>query len=255
MYLTIQGLVLRVTAYNDTDALLTVLSRDQGKLTMKARGLRRKNSPLVAPCQLLAYGEFMVFEYRGMHTINEAHSIELFQPLRKDLQKLSLATYFAQVAELLSQEDMPNPELLSLLLNCFHALSKLALPERTVKAVFELRCACLAGYAPDLYGCHRCGSTLSDRFDISEGHLECASCRIPGSGGIHMPVTAGVLDAMRYICTCDSKRLFAFSAGSDTMEMLAQLTESYLSTQLERGFSSLDFYKSLLIPTDFNIGV
>ena len=116
MYLTIQGLVLRVTAYNDADALLTVLSRDQGKLTLKARGLRRKNSPLTAPCQLLAYGEFMLFEYRGMYTINEAHSIELFQPLRKDLQKLSLATYFAQVAELLSQEDMPNPELLSLLL-------------------------------------------------------------------------------------------------------------------------------------------
>ena len=41
----------------DTDALLTVLSRDHGKLTVKARGLRRKNSPLVAPCQLLAPNE------------------------------------------------------------------------------------------------------------------------------------------------------------------------------------------------------
>ena len=251
MYLTIQGLVLRVTAYNDTDALLTVLSRDQGKLTVKARGLRRKNSPLTAPCQLLAYGEFMLFEYRGMYTINEAHSIELFQPLRKDLQKLSLATYFAQVAELLSQEDMPNPELLSLLLNSFHALSKLDLPEAMVKAVFELRCACLAGYTPDLYGCHRCGNTTSDRFDISEGHLECTSCRIPGSGGIHLPVVPGVLDTMRYICSCDSKRLFAFSAGNETLESLSQLTESYLSTQLERGFSSLDFYKSLQYPIEF----
>ena len=251
MYLTIQGLVLRVTAYNDTDALLTVLSRDQGKLTLKARGLRRKNSPLIAPCQLLAYGEFVLFEYRGMYTINEAHSIELFQPLRKDLQKLSLATYFAQVAELLSQEDMPNPELMSLLLNSFHALSKLDIPEIVIKSVFELRCACLAGYSPDLYGCHRCGNTNSDRFDISEGYLECTACRIPGRGGIHMPVTAGVLDTMRYICSCDSKRLFSFSAGEETLEMLSQLTESYLSTQLERGFSSLDFYKSLQIPMDF----
>lgn len=251
MYLTIQGLVLRVTAYNDNDALLTVLSQDQGKLTLKARALRRKNSPLIAPCQLLAYGEFTVFEYRGMYTINEARSLELFQPLRKDLQKLSLATYFAQVAELLSQEDIPNPELLSLLLNSLYALSKLDLRESLVKAAFELRCACLAGYTPDLYGCHRCGCITCDRFDISEGYLECSACRRPGEGGIHMPISVGVLDAMRYICACDSKRLFSFHAGADTLERLSNVTESYLCTQLERGFSSLDFYKSLQSPIDF----
>ena len=115
MYLTIQALVLRVTDYNDRDALLTVLTRNYGKLTIKARGLRRKNSPLVASCQLLAFGEFTLFEYRGMYTINEAHSVELFTALRKDLQKLSLGTYFAQLAETVSQEDLPNPELQALL--------------------------------------------------------------------------------------------------------------------------------------------
>ena len=146
MYLTIQALVLRVTDYNDKDALLTVLTRNYGKLTVKARGLRRKNSPLIAPCQLLSFAEFTVFEYRGMYTINEGHSIELFQGLRRDLQKLSLGTYFAQVAELISQEDLPNPELLALTLNCLYALDKLDVPEQTVKAVFELRCACIAGY-------------------------------------------------------------------------------------------------------------
>ena len=125
MYLTIKGLILRVTHYNDTDALLTLLSRDRGKLTVKARGLRKKNSPLVAPCQLLAYGEFTLFEYRGMYTINEAHSIELFLRLRQNLQKLSLGTYFAQAAELVCQEDLPNPEILSLVLNCLYALAKL----------------------------------------------------------------------------------------------------------------------------------
>ena len=104
MYLTIQGIVLRVTDYNDKDALLTMLTRRHGRLTVKARGLRRKNSPLIAPCQLLAYGEFTLFEYRGQYTINEAQSIELFTPLRRDLTKLSLGTYFAQVSEVLSQE-------------------------------------------------------------------------------------------------------------------------------------------------------
>ena len=247
MHLKIQALVLRVTDYNDRDALLTVLSRDHGKLTLKARGLRRKNSPLVAPCQLLAYGEFVLFEYRGQYTVNEASSIELFQPLRRDLTKLSLGTYFAQAAELISQEDLPNPELLSLLLNCLHGLSKLDLPEAMVKAVFELRAACLAGYTPDLFGCHICGKQEPDRFDLSAGQLECQGCRHMGASGIRMPVTPSMLDAMRYICYCDPKKLFGFQVGPETMERLADLTEAYLTTQLERGFSTLDFYKSLLI--------
>lgn len=247
MYMTIQGIVLRVTDYNDRDALLTMLTTRHGKLTVKARGLRRKNSPLVAPCQLLAYGEFTIFEYRGQYTINEAHSIELFTPLRRDLTKLSLGTYFAQASEVLSQEDYPSPELQSLLLNCLYALCRLPIPEALIKAVFELRAACLSGYTPDLFGCHVCGSQTPNRFDLSAGQLECLNCRSPESGGIRMPVTASVLEAMRYICLCDPKKLFSFQIGTDTLEQLGELSEAYLTTQLERGFSTLDFYKSLLI--------
>ena len=247
MYMTIQAVVLRVTEYNDRDALLTLLTRSHGKLTAKARGLRRKNSPLIAPCQLLAFGEFTLFEYRGQYTINEAQSIELFTPLRKDLTKLSLGTYFAQATEVLSQEDLPNPELQSLLLNCLFALSKLNLSEGQIKAVFELRAACLSGYTPDLFGCHICGNQNPERFDLSAGQLECSSCRSRESNGIRMPVTPSVLEAMRYICLCDPKRLFSFQIGGETLAQLSALTEAYLTTQLERGFSALDFYKSLLI--------
>lgn len=248
MYLTIRAVVVRVTDYNDRDALLTVLTEKHGKLTIKARGLRRKNSPLIAPCQLLAFGEFTLFEYRGQYTINEAHSIELFTALRRDLSKLSLGTYFAQVAEVISQEDIPNPELQSLLLNCLYALTNLSVPETLVKAVFELRGACLAGYMPELTGCHVCGSQTPDRFDISLGMLACASCIGAGGSGTRIPVTGAMVDAMRYICYCDPKKLFAFALGGNNLNRLADLTEKFLLEQLERGFSTLDFYKSLEIP-------
>ena len=246
MYLTLQGLVLRVTDYNDRDALLTLLTPNHGKLTVKARGLRRKNSPLIAPCQLLAYGEFTLFENRGYSTVNEAHSLELFQNLRRDLVKLSLGTYFAQVAELICQEDLPNPELLSWVLNCLYALSKLNESEQKVKAVFEFRAACLAGYEPDLSGCQTCGDPTPDRFDVSAGGLECQHHRNSMSDGLRMPISPGTLDALRYIGACDPRKLFSFQAGETTLERLAQVTETYLTTQLERGFSTLDFYKSLV---------
>ena len=246
MYLTIQAIVLRVTDYNDRDALLTVLTRNHGKLTIKARGLRRKNSPLVAPCQLLGFGEFTLFEYKGQYTINEAHAIELFQGLRRDLGKLSLGTYFAQAAEVLSQEDMPNPELLSLVLNCLYALDKLGKEELLVKSVFELRSAVIAGYAPDLFGCHVCGSQEPKFFDISGGALLCEKCR-GSTTGIRLPVSVAVLEAMRYITYCDPKKLFAFEIGQESLQQLSSITEAFLTTQLERGFSTLDFYKSLFL--------
>lgn len=245
MYLKVQALVLCVTEYNDTDALLSLLTVQQGKLTAKVRGLRRKNSPMIAPCQLLAYSEFVLFENKGYYTVNEAHTIELFQPLRKDLSKLSLGTYFAQVAEVLSQGDFPDPSLLSLTLNCMYALSKLNHSEQKIKAVFELRCACIAGYEPDLSGCYACGSVHADRFDISQGRLECSGCRDYDSNGIRLPITPGVLDAMRFIVYTAPQKMFSFELGESSLLALSTLTEGYLSSQLERGFSALDFYKSI----------
>ena len=246
MYLNVQGLVLRVSPYNETDAMLTVITRDHGLLSLKARGLRRKNSPLIAPCQLLAYTDFVLFENRGFYTINEANLIEIFNGLRKDLLKLSLGTYFAQVTEVISQEDIPNPELLSTLLNCLYILSVRDVLLSLVKAVFELRVACIAGYTPDLSECP-CGSGSAELFDVSEGCVVCSKCAGYREKGIRMPVSAGVLEAMRYISMCDSKRLFSFKVGDTAADELSQVTEVYLATQLERGFSTLDFYKTLLI--------
>lgn len=248
MYLTTRGLVLRVSDYNDQDALLTLLTPEHGRLTARARGLRRKNSPLIAPCQLLALGEYTLFEYKGKYTVNEAASVELFRGLRSDLVKLSLGTYFAQVTEAVSQADMPNRELFSLALNCLYALAVLSEPETKIKAAFELRCACLAGYTPDLTGCHVCGHGEPDRFDVRAGLLECGSCRSAESQGLRMPLTPGVLEAMRFIAFCGPKRILGFEAGAVTLKMLSQITEIYLTTQLEQGFSTLDFYKSLQNP-------
>lgn len=246
MYLTVRGLVLRVTPYKDTDAILTILTEDQGKLTVKARGLRRKNSPLVAPCQLLSYSEFTLFSYHQMYTINEANSIELFQGLHKDIVDLSLGTYFAQVADVVSMEDAPSGELLSLVLNCLYAITSTKISHLQIRAVFELRCAAISGYMPDISGCYRCGNDTPHYLDISQGILECSTCRDPSSDGIRIPLNESLLSAMRYICTCHPKRLFSFQASEETLMQLSQLSESYLCTQLERGFSGLDFYKSLL---------
>ena len=246
MYFKTEGLVLRETEYKDADKLLTVLTKDRGKLTLRARGVRSKSSCLKSGCQLLAYSEFTVFENRSQQLIDEAVPIALFMPLRADIEQLSLATYFAQVAEVLSQEDYPDPELLSLCLNALYALAELKKPQTLVKAAFELRAACQAGYLPNLGGCTVCGNREADRFLVSAGSLQCAGCLSDGEG-LRLPVHSGALAALRYISSCDLKRLFSFRISDDSLKELSDIAETYLLTQLERGFFTLDFYKSMKI--------
>jgi DNA repair protein RecO (recombination protein O) len=245
MFLKTDGLVVRQVNYKDNDQILTVLTKEHGLMTLKARGVRSRSSRLKGACQLLAYSEFTVFENRGFHTIDEANAIQMFPELRTDIELLSLASYFAQVAEVLSQEDMPNPELLSLTLNALYALCRRLCTPELVKAAFELRAACLGGYTPELSGCAVCGDPEPDRFDVRGGILCCASCS--AGEGLRLPVSPGSLAAMRYLVSCDAKRLFAFRLEGRAMKELCDLTETYLQTQLERGFYTLDFYKSLLM--------
>lgn len=247
MYFKTEGLVLRETEYKEADKLLTVLTKDRGKLTLRARGVRSKSSRLKGGCQLLAYSEFTVFENRGMNLIDEAVPIMLFMPLRSDIEKLSLASYFAQVAEVLSQEDSPDPELLSLCLNAIYALAELEKPQELVKATFELRAACQAGYLPELSACSVCGNPEPDRFLVAEGTVQCAGCLAGEQTGLRLPVHSGALRALRYITTCDSRRLFSFQLGDEGLKELSGIAETYLLTQLERGFFTLDFYKSMKI--------
>ncbi|MDY2807763.1 MAG: DNA repair protein RecO [Oscillospiraceae bacterium] len=245
MFLKTDGLVVRQVNYKDNDQILTVLTKEHGLMTLKARGVRSRSSRLKGACQLLAYSEFTVFENRGFHTIDEANAIQMFPELRTDIELLSLASYFAQVAEVLSQEDMPNPELLSLTLNALYALCRRLCTPELVKAAFELRAACLGGYTPELSGCAVCGDPEPDRFDVRGGILCCASCS--AGEGLRLPVSPGSLAAMRYLVSCDAKRLFSFRLEGRAVKELCDLAETYLQTQLERGFYTLDFYKSLLM--------
>ena len=247
MFYTTKGLILRETEYKDNDKLLTVLTEDMGVLTAKARGVKRKNSPLRSGCQLLGYSEFTLYEKNGFYTVNEAEPIMLFMGLRSDIELLSLGAYFAQVLEAVGAEDYNNPELLALGLNCLYALDQKKKEQNLVKAVFELRLLMLSGYTPDLEGCSVCGREDARRFYYLEGGLLCDSCRQLSAAGNFRTLSDGVLDAMRYILFCEKNRMFSFTLPEKLMKELSDVTEEYLLCQLDQSFSSLNFYKRLFI--------
>ena len=97
--LVTRGLVLRATETKEADYILTVLTAEHGRLAVIARGARRRTSKLAAACQHLAFSELVLYRRGSWHYLDEASTIALFDGLRADLEKLSLASYFAEMAE------------------------------------------------------------------------------------------------------------------------------------------------------------
>lgn len=247
MHITTQGLVLRETVYKESDKILTVLTAEGGKRTVKAQGCRKKGSALAAGSQLLVWSEMTLFEYRDFFSLREVSTLEEFRGLRGDLEKLALASYFAEAVEAVAEEGVPQPALLSLLLNSLYALDRLDKSLPLVKAAFELRLACVAGFEPLLDACAACGvpEPTAPRLNLTEGVLHCAACKGEIGQGISMPLDADALAAMRYVADSPPKRFLSFSLGGESLRHFGDAAEAYLMTQLERGFHTLDYYKAL----------
>ncbi|MCL1835006.1 MAG: DNA repair protein RecO [Oscillospiraceae bacterium] len=243
MYTNTSGLVLRETAYKDSGKILTVLTADEGKLTVSARGARRRNSKLAAATQLLVYSEMTLYEGRAGRVLTEARSIEQFHGLRNDVVLLAHGSYFAQLAEAASDEDSPGRELLPLCLNALFALSEAIKTPEYVKPAFELKLMELSGFAPAVDRCCSCGAEAPETamLDIDGGVIRCGDCAPPGADMLG----AGVLRAMRYILSCNPKKLFSFTLGATALRELSRICESYLLSHLDRDFRTLDYLKKL----------
>ena len=242
MYVNTSGLVLRETAYKDSSKILTVLTSSEGKLTVTAHGALRKNSKIAAVTQLLAFSEMTLFCKKDRWTLTEARSVEQFIGLRSDIVFLALGAYFAELAEAASDEDSPNKQLLPLCLNALFALSEGIKTPEIVKPAFELRLMATAGFMPHIERCSFCGVESPSRsyLDFVGGTLGCNKCTSDGAA-----LSIGALEAIRYIISCDAKKLFSFSLGDDALRELNFASEGYLLAHLDRRFRTLDYFKGI----------
>ena len=243
---TLNALVLREAKYKEADRILTLLTAERGILTAKARGALRKTSKTAAATQQLTYSELTVFENSGRITVNEATVKEPFEGLRKNFEAYALGCYFAEAAETLARVEIPEPELLRLMLNSLYALSCGLYSRSHIKAAFELRLASVLGYAPDLTKCIVCGKPNPENptIGIATGHLCCRECR-NADVGITDYLTPGALTAMRHIVSAPPKQFLAFDLEEASEPYLCRACEDYLAEHSSRRFSTLDYYKSI----------
>lgn len=245
-YIVTRGIVLRETETRDADKILTVLTAEQGRIAVIARGARRKNCKFAACAQPLAYSEWTLFKKGQWYYANEGTTIELFNGLRQDLDAMALGFYLSELTEAVITEECAHHELLSLLLNGLYAISTLHKPLPLVKAAFEIKLLCLAGYEPLADACAYCGRQQPQQpyFDVVQGVLRCGTCGAAERQRA-MPLCADSLAALRHVVYGDPKRLYAFTLGAEPQKRLSAAAEAFVAAQLERGFRTLDFYKSL----------
>lgn len=247
MRLVTKGIVLRETAYKESDKILTVLTQERGRLTVLARASRKKGGGISAASQLLVWSELTLSEHNQRWTLLEAATEREFRRVRSDLERLALGSYFAEVTELLAQEELPGGELLSLLLNSLYVLDATERPLPLVKSAFELKAMSLAGYRPLLEGCAVCGRPEPEepRFQLRSGLLHCGACAVRQEEGASLPLDGGSLAAMRHVTGCEKRKLFSYRLSPDAQKRMSAVCEGFLLAQMDRGFRTLEFYRQL----------
>ena len=237
---------MREVRYKEADRILTVLTAERGKITIKARGALRKGSRMAAASQSLCFSEFTLFGNRGRWTANEGVCLEQFLGLREDIAQLALGAYFAEVLDTVCAEEMPAAQTLQLALNSLYALSRGIYTPEHIKSVFEMRLMCLEGFAPETGACGVCGreDVKEPLFSLGSGMVHCRSCAAPLDGG-SAALDDGSLAAMRHIVSAEAKKEFSFVIGEESERRLGNVCESFLRRQLDRAFYSLDYWKSV----------
>lgn len=244
MKLSTKGLIIREQTIGESDKLVTMLSDEYGLIKAFVRRAKNLKSNNMSATSLFVYGDFTLYRTKEAYIIDNASPIEVFFDLRKDIEALSLAQYFAQLTYYLGHEEQPSHEMLRLILNALHLLCKGSKKHKVIKVVVELRMLSLGGYMPDLLACYRCGTYESDImfFDVQEGCIYCKDCF--RNNAVTTPL--GVITAMRYICLVDIGKVFSFNLSDENTDILASTVEKYLLSRVEGRLTTLEFYKTIM---------
>src|SRR5262245_41696708 len=192
-----QAIVLRKVGYGESDLVLTLLSRDLGKLSALARGARRSRRRFGAALELFTVSSALLRAHRGeLWTLSSAETAISFAHLASDVACLAHASYGTELVRELGAPEQPEPAVFDLLVDLYRALSERGARPDVLRA-FELTLLGLIGLAPTLEACAACGRSGAgdlDRgalLDPARGGAICASCAPASRGAGVRPLSPG----------------------------------------------------------------
>jgi DNA repair protein RecO (recombination protein O) len=129
-----EGIVIKRRNFGEADRLLTVFSKTNGKIQIKATGVRKINSRRAPHIELLNDSLFTLYKGRSMPVLTEVDNINNFKEIKSDLAKVGLAYHICELVDGLCAENQENTEIFFLLQK---TLQKLSGNEDTGKVVRE----------------------------------------------------------------------------------------------------------------------
>ena len=172
----VDGIVLRTMDFKESDKIVTLFTRDQGKVAFVAKGVRKVKSKYGAACQLFTHGEFSFYMNQQLGTLRHAEITHSFHELRADLDRAAYAAYLNELIDWMTPEKTPDEALFESYVRALDAIES-GLHAAIVLHIFELKMLQETGYAPQLQQCVVCRADKG-KFVLSAkaGGVVCANC-------------------------------------------------------------------------------
>lgn len=247
MFGKVEGIVIRTTDYGETNKIITLFTRQSGKIGVMARGAKKSKSRLSSLGQLFIVGDFLVQSGSGLGTLHQGEIQYSMRSIREDIFKTGYAAYIVELTDKLTEEKKPNPYLYELLYQTLHYINE-GIDYEVLTFIYELKMLQVAGIHPHLDGCVQCGNLEGKfAFSIREGGFLCQRCAHLDPHLIIL--TAQATKLLRLLYYYDLKRLGNISLKPETKTLLRQVITNYynqysgLHLKSKRFLEQLDKFK------------
>jgi DNA repair protein RecO (recombination protein O) len=236
-----EAIVLRHCNMGEADRIITLLSREYGKIRAVARGVKRPRNRLIGGTQIFTYSEFLIFEGKNLDNISQCEIKESFFKIRDDLEKLTYASYMAELINEFLPEREKNEEVFFLFLKTLHWILK-GNDIELIARFFEMKLLLLIGLLPYMESCVYCGGSLEEGeiyFNASMGGAVCSRCFRMGQES--MQIERGTLKLMRSLAVIKFEQLALIKTSLNLKQELERVMRSYITYHLEKKLKSLEF--------------
>ncbi len=149
-FVTVTGMVIKTAFVGEYDKIVTILTKERGKISAFARGARRQTSRFSAAANPFSFGRFKLFAGKSSYNIMEAEISNYFESLRTDFEGACYGSYFLEIADYYTRENNDEKEMLKLLYQSIRALQSGGLSDELVRYIFEIRSMVVNGEFPGI---------------------------------------------------------------------------------------------------------
>ena len=237
------AIVVKINQSGENDKILTLLSPEEGKLSVIAKGIRSLKNQSRNACMPLCYSSFVIKKVKdGLYSLVSAELTESFRTLSEDVLLLSYGTYFAALTQMCVQSGTQAQEEVRLLLNTLYVLCKRPKSAPLIKVVFEFKIMELCGIVPEFsYECP-CGGR-GTHFSVSEGEVRCGEHKTTDS----IPINDAQKKLSMYITQSSLKDALFCEYDMEVSASLSALTEPFLVYHLGNLPKTLDYLHQIII--------